>query len=101
MLRVVECEYCHWSCSYESLASDHISDCLEYSVSFRNDCGRTLKRKDTQTHYEGDCPNVKVECPFAEFGCRSQPIPQKLLGSYIASCQSQHVLGASYAATAR
>ena len=35
-----------------------------------------------------------MECPFAEFGCRSQPIPQKLLGSYIASCQSQHVLGA-------
>jgi len=93
-LRVVECEYCHWSCSYESLTSEHISDCLEYPVSCRNDCGRTLKRKDMQTHYEDECPNVKVECPFAEFGCRSQSIPRKLLGSHIASCQSQHVLGA-------
>ena len=63
-------------------------------MSCRNDCGRILKRKDMQTHCEGDCQNANVECPFAEFGCRSQPIPRKVLGSHVASCQSQHVLGA-------
>ena len=47
-----------------------------------------------QTHYEDDCPNMKVEYPFAEFGCRSQPIPQKLIGSHVTSSQCQHVLNA-------
>ena len=46
-----------------------------------------------QTHCEDVCPNVKVKCLFAEFGC-SQPISRKLIGSHVTSCQSQHVLGA-------
>ena len=93
-LREVECEYCQYSSDYESIVTEHIRECLEYPVSCENKCGRILKRKDMQNHCENECPNVLVECPFSDYGCKSLPVSRKVLQSHITLCQNQHVVDA-------
>ena len=93
-LREVECEYCQYSSNYESIVTEHISECLEYPVNCENKCGRILKRKDMQNHCENECPNVLVECPFSDYGCKSLPVSRKVLQSHITLCQNQHVVDA-------
>ena len=48
----------------------HYEECLEFPLLCPNSCGAELRRKQTDSHIETDCPNTIVKCLHERFGCK-------------------------------
>ena len=91
--RRVTCEHCNEYFTYEEL-TDHYLTCLEYQFPCPNNCSVNLKRKLLDSHFELECPNMVVECPYKEFGC-GQEVLRRELEKHKKANQIQHLESAS------
>ena len=66
--REVSCEHCLNKIVYRDL-NRHYEECLEFPLLCPNSCGANLRRKQTDSHIETDCPNTIVKCLHERFGC--------------------------------
>ena len=66
--REVSCEHCLNKIVYRDL-NRHYEECLEFPLLCPNSCGANLRRKQTDSHIETDCPNTIVKCRYDKFGC--------------------------------
>lgn len=64
--RPVDCRSCRRRVSHCTLPS-HLLSCPEALVECS--CGVVLPRKMLKTHTQTECPNMQLECPFAQHGC--------------------------------
>ena len=67
--REVSCEHCLNKTVYKDL-NRHYEECLEFPLLCPNSCGVNLRRKQTDSHIETDCPNTIVKCRYERFGCK-------------------------------
>ena len=67
--REVSCEHCLNKTVYRDL-NRHYEECLEFPLLCPNSCGANLRRKQTDSHIETDCPNTIVKCRYERFGCK-------------------------------
>ena len=67
--REVSCEHCLNKTVYRDL-NRHYEECLEFPLLCPNSCGVNLRRKQTDSHIETDCPNTIVKCLHERFGCK-------------------------------
>ena len=67
--REVSCEHCLNKTVYRYLKR-HYEECLEFPLLCPNSCGANLRRKQTDSHIETDCPNTIVKCRYERFGCK-------------------------------
>ena len=64
----------------EVVAKSHYDECSSYPLKCPNQCGVTgIKRKDMVGH-RSKCPQERVECPFAEAGCKKYYSPSLHFG---------------------
>ena len=102
-LRPYICEYCGLKDTYAAITgfrqrslSDngyfgHQATCPEVPLICPNKCGpRKIKRKDMDCH-RSKCPNERVECTFAEAGCKGV-IRRCQLEDHMTSSQQKHLL---------
>ena len=69
--RNVSCEHCQNEIVYRDL-KQHYKGCLEFPLVCPNNCGTSLRRKQTYPHIETDCPNTIVKCRYERFGCKEE-----------------------------
>ena len=67
--REVSCEHCLNKIVYRDL-NRHYEECLEFPLLCPNSCGAKLRRKQTDSHVETDCPNTILKCSYERFGCK-------------------------------
>ena len=67
--REVSCEHCLNKTVYRDL-NRHYEECLEFPLLCPNSCGANLRRKQTDSHIETDCPNTIVKCLHETIGCK-------------------------------
>ena len=67
--RIVCCEHCQAKIVFRKL-KQHYKECLEIPLFCPNYCRTSLRRKQTHSHIETDCPNTIVKCRYERFGCR-------------------------------
>ena len=67
--REVSCEHCLNKIVYRDF-NRHYEECLEFPLLCPNSCGAELRRKQTDSHIETDCPNTIVKCLHERFGCK-------------------------------
>ena len=48
----------------------HYEECLEFPLLCPNSCGANLRRKQTDSHNETDCPNTILKCLHEKVGCK-------------------------------
>ena len=75
--RRVTCEYCN-QYFIDTELTNHYITCLEYQFPCPNDCSENPKRKQLDSHLELECPNMVVECPYRNFGCRQEVLRRDL-----------------------
>ena len=68
--RIVSCEYCEATMLHKEL-KNHYKVCLEFSLFCPNECLKILIRKELELHFEKDCPNALIACPYKEMGCNT------------------------------
>ena len=68
--RLFDCQYCDKKGTYESITSEHWSQCQKYPVQCPNECGEAaIERRFLQRHLHQHCPLQEVECKFSCAGC--------------------------------
>lgn len=82
-LRIVSCQYCHQTGSYESIMTEHYDQCLQTPIPCTNDCGKLVTRNNLRAHLENECSS---RCPFHRAGC-SATVAYKDLEAHTASCK--------------
>ena len=95
-LRSYQCEHCGFKDTFIRitggiLTKSHYDACPSYPLACPNQCGVTrIKRKD-MAHHRSKCPQERLECPFAEAGCKNTTRRCKL-DDHLTSNQQQHLL---------
>ena len=79
-------------CGLGATAKSHYDECPSYPLKCPNHCGVTgIKRKDMAGH-RSKCPQERVECPFAEAGCKNTTLCRCTLDDHLSSNQQEHLL---------
>ncbi|XP_078422493.1 TNF receptor-associated factor 2-like [Cetorhinus maximus] len=90
--RMQHCPYCDTPCAC-TLIKEHVALCSQCKEECSL-CGRKGLSKDELTNHSdvelGDCPGVKVPCPFERAGCQDKP-ERGVLGEHLREAQQQHL----------
>lgn len=87
--REASCCHCDVKMSFD-LLDDHYRVCEEMKVSCPKNCGEKLCRGDLNVHEE-KCPNVPIECPFFDAGCRAG-LTRKELDKHLEESTTAHLM---------
>ncbi len=89
--RSVTCIHCNEKLRYYFQLSDHHSHCEQYPCPCPNKCGTgNMPRKDVPTH-RNECPLERVECIFAEAGCKIKLVRNQL-DKHLTDNQQTHLI---------
>ena len=89
--RPFSCEYCCDFCSnYEDVTVNHWPVCGYYLVSCPAGCGLSIERRNLDSHVMNTCKFKKVECQFAEVGCKVK-LPRKDMPAHLTDNLAQHM----------
>ena len=71
----------------------HYNECPSYPLACPNPGRRMdgIKRRDMKDH-RSKCPHERMECPFAEAGCKTYQLLRCQLDDHLSSNQQQHLL---------
>lgn len=71
---------CDWRGTVKKLydnAEGHLGAC-EFLEDECRYCGEKFQRRLLKEHEETDCPEAKMDCPFAQYGCKVRPLIREL-----------------------
>ena len=90
-LRKIQCQYCHYEDTYQTITSKHYGECPHHPLPCPNKCGTTgIRRADVDNHLSR-CELEPVECPFREAGCKVNVV-RKEFDSHMSRNQQNHLL---------
>ena len=90
-LRKIQCQYCDYEGTYQTITSKHYGECPHYPLPCPNKCGTTgIQRADMDNH-RSRCELEPVECPFCEAGCKVN-VARKKFDSHMSGNQQNHLL---------
>jgi len=69
-LRKIQCQYCHYEDTYQTITSKHYDECPHYPLPCPNKCGTTGIRRADMDNHRSRCELEPVECEFREAGCK-------------------------------
>ena len=76
-LRKIQCQYCHYEGTYQTITSKHYDECPHYPLPCPNECGTLgIQRADMDNH-RSICKLEPVECPFHEAGCKDNVVREE------------------------
>ena len=88
--RSVTCIHCNKKLPFYTL-SNHHSHCEQYPCPCPNECGSgNMPRQDLPTH-RNECPLERVECTFAEAGCKIKLVRNQL-DKHLTDNQQTHLI---------
>uniref|UniRef100_UPI00398EAA9C TNF receptor-associated factor 2-like n=1 Tax=Pristiophorus japonicus TaxID=55135 RepID=UPI00398EAA9C len=91
--RMQHCPYCDAPCACV-LMKEHVTVCSQCEEDCSL-CGRRgLSKEELNKHCDvdlGDCPQVKVSCPFERVGCQEKP-QRGVLGVHLQEAQQAHTM---------
>lgn len=66
--RILTCSYCQEPNLRLHQYDEHLKTCPEFEIVCPNVCGDTVKNKNLQRHFDQDCSEVEIVCPYFEAG---------------------------------
>ena len=90
-LRKIQCQYCHYEDTYQTITSKHYGECPHYPLPCPNKCGTTGIRRADMNNHRSRCELEPVECPFREAGCKVSVV-RKEFDSHMSGNQQNHLL---------
>lgn len=91
--RLTQCTNCNECFIFKEL-DKHYSSCPEIIIDCPQKCGKKFLRKKLKKHYETECENTELPCPYVKLGClvRKQ---KKYLNEHVQASNIPHLLLAS------
>ena len=90
-LRKIQCQYCHYEDTYQTITSKHYDECPHYPLPCPNKCGTTgIQRADMDDH-RSRCELEPVECEYYEAGCKVDLV-RKDFNSHMSENKQIHIL---------
>ena len=90
-LRKIQCQYCDYEGTYQTITSKHYGECPHYPLPCPNKCGTTGIRRADMDNHRSRCELEPVECPFREAGCKVNVV-RKEFDSHMSGNQQNHLL---------
>ena len=90
-LRKIQCQYCRYEDTYQTITSKHYGECPHYPLPCPNMCGTTGIRRADMDNHRSRCELEPVECPFREAGCKVNVV-RKEFDSHMSGNQQNHLL---------
>ena len=90
-LRKIQCQYCHYEDTYQTITSKHYDECPHYPLPCPNWCGTGGIRRADMDKHRSRCQLEPVECPFREAGCKVNVV-RKEFDSHMSGNQQTHLL---------
>ena len=90
-LRTIQCQYCNYEDTYQTITSKHYGECPHYPLPCPNKCGTTGIRRADMDYHRSRCELEPVECPFHEAGCKVNVV-RKEFDSHMSRNQQNHLL---------
>jgi len=85
--------YCK-HCSIQLLRMNyppHEEQCKEKVIDCVKDCGKQVKRKDMDNHFNKECQNAHISCEFFPMGCQQQII-RSAYNNHLKQCHNLYFL---------
>lgn len=89
VLRITPCQHCCQDFKACDL-STHFEKCLKMKVECEIGCGMSTFRENMAQHYESECQEKEVDCPFAKYNCKVGTLKRKELDNHLVETQDQH-----------
>jgi len=88
--RIQICPDCGISVQFRGFKK-HQEECPLYPILCTQSCGGTYKRGNLTKHINEECPETKISCPFANYGC-TIVVHRRILSSHMNSATQDHLL---------
>jgi hypothetical protein len=88
--RIISCPDCEVPIAYVDI-KQHQEECPKFKLPCPQECGVLIERMNIAHHFEHDCLNTVVCCPFTKYGCLTK-VTKRDLSAYLASNIDNHHL---------
>ena len=90
-LRSIQCQYCQYENTYQTITTQHYTECPNYPLPCPNKCGTTGIQRAAMDNHCSICELEPVECPFQEAGCTVRVV-RRQFDAHMSGNQQNHVL---------
>ena len=90
-LRNIQCRYCYYEDTYQTITTQHYSECPCYLLPCPNKCGATDIQRAEMANHRSRCELEPVECPFHETGCTARVVRREF-DVHMSKNQQNHLL---------
>ena len=90
-LRSIQCQYCQYENTYQTITTQHYTECPNYPLPCPNKCGTTGIQRAAMDNHRSICELEPVECPFQEAGCTVRVV-RRQFDAHMSGNQQNHVL---------
>ena len=67
--RPYKCPHCDHKGAYKDVTTVHYTTCGDFPLSCPARCGKTIKRRNMESHLSTECPEEYISCKYVMFGC--------------------------------
>ena len=67
--RPYKCRHCDHKGVYKDVTTVHYTTCGDFPLSCPAGCGKTIKRRNMESHLSTECPGEYISCKYVIFGC--------------------------------
>ena len=67
--RPYKCPHCDHKGVYKDVTTGHYTTCGDFPLSCPAGCGKTIKRRNMESHLSTECPEEYISCKYVMFGC--------------------------------
>lgn len=90
--RKVGCEYCTSAITFSDM-EQHLSECQLVLIPCPKECGKLVKRCDSEFHVNGECTSQITSCLFRDVGCEAV-VKAKDYDDHVEKCQKKYMVKA-------